>query len=437
MTVTDELMRLTEPGELQRRLDGTFRTKGFRNASVGLSYRGCEAVARLGDNYEAGDIAIVPAGCVTKLFTADLIYHASAQKLLRLDDKIAPFFPIEYVSDPFSQITVLQLLNHMHGLDDSNLQSLPLRSDGFIDIRGLCTMLSSVAPIATAGQFYSYGNAGAWLCAGILESLYGLRYLEVLKGKLLEPLKMFSTGQVHPSVRMAPIVCAATGGSLSISVEDLLTFLKSHIVEVNSERRTRCAALGGVDSNVVSLPGWHSIERGVGLGWKYYDHGWSGHNSEVPGSEVFVRINSTEQIGVVVESNSHPPTVVANALFRSLLPTLVDFRLPKLITVRKVNERCARRYAGRYGNEAMSILVWHDLTDALLVEVRRLMKFGTEAISTAIARLIPAEDNIFFARPALPELFTFVQFIDFNDSKFQYVWTGTQVLPRTSDSGIA
>ncbi len=428
MTESDALVRLTLPGELQNHLNEMSVAKGIKHASVGLLYRGCHDQATIGDSLtEIGD-SKTPVGCITKLFTAALLRRAATRKLLRLDDSLSLFLSRAIVPDTFAQIDLLQLSNHLHGLDDSCLFRAPLQSDGFIDLRLLCSALSSADPIGIPGHFYSYGHAGAWLTAGVLEQLYGVQYAELLDTELLRPLGISSVhAKSAPTTLGTPDVCPATGGTLSMSILDLLRFLEDSIHYFAAEPVDTRQPQGILPT---SLPGWHSVERGIQLGWKCYDHGWFGHNSEVPGAGIFVRINPIRRIGIAVASKSHPPTTVASAIFRPLLPALVDFQIPKLLPNRTITSDDAAQYVGGYGNAALSVLIDKSGTDTLLIKANRRASPGLREQMSIEGRMVQANDNIFFTQPTFPDFFSFLQFVNQRRSKFQYLWTGSQMLPR-------
>jgi CubicO group peptidase (beta-lactamase class C family) len=396
------------------------------NIFVGITVQGHHRAAAAG---AAGPPVSRPErlGCITKLLTAALLRQSIASGLLTLETRLDACL-CEVPADVAARgVTIRDLMNHTHGLDDSHIERLPLTNDHYIDWRSLCASLSPIKKNGAAGGCYSYGHAGAWLGAAVLESIYRQPYAQVLESKLLEPLGITSKVAVESAAAVdMPAHCPALGGRFGLTGEDMLRLLDHHLT---------CAdfAFGGRDlsdllRDAIPLPGWHSTERSVFFAWKYYGHGWFGHNSQIPRAGMLVRINPAQQIGVVVASGRYPPARIARALFRECLPNLITLDMPRLLPERTVALNDARRFVGEYGNASMSVSVALTESSQLELRVRRAKSIPEQGVVDSILR--PAESEIFFLQTTLPEMTPYIQFISNDNGVAEVVWNGMQVLPR-------
>jgi D-alanyl-D-alanine-carboxypeptidase/D-alanyl-D-alanine-endopeptidase len=149
---------------------------------------------------------------ITKTFTGTLLAQAAVEKKLRLDDDVRKYldgnYPnLEYQGEP---IRLFHLINHRAGLPfllPDEPQYLPGYDNQppaawLVRIRELYKHytkndfyndLHRVKLEAVPGTKFQYSNAGAQLAGYILERLYGMSYEEIVRSKILKPLKMNST----------------------------------------------------------------------------------------------------------------------------------------------------------------------------------------------------------------------------------------------------
>jgi CubicO group peptidase (beta-lactamase class C family) len=399
------------------------------NIFVGITVHGHHRCAAAG---VAGPPVAHPArlGCITKLLTAALLRQSIASGLLTLESRLDASLRDVPADVATAAITIKDLINHTHGLDDSHIERVPLTSDRYIDSRSLCASLFRVQRISPAGRYYSYGHAGAWLGAAVLESIYRQPYAQVLESRLLEPLGIRPRTEAESAAAAnLPDLCPALGGRFGLTSEEMLRFLDYHLTSADP-------AFGGKDvadllRGAIPLPGWHSTERGVLFGWKYYGHGWFGHNSQIPRAGMLIRINPAQQIGIVVASGRHPPARLARALFRECLPNLITLEMPRLLSERNVPSNEARRFVGEYGNSSMSISVSLTKSSQLELHVRRAKRFGEQGSVASMLRR--SESNIFFLQTTLPEMTPYIQFLPDNNGVAEVVWNGMQLFPRRSE----
>jgi CubicO group peptidase (beta-lactamase class C family) len=345
-------------------------------------------------------------GCITKLFTGALLEREVRAGILRRQDLVAPFLAPADGKGQLAGVTPMQLMEHTHGLDHPAVTHAPLQTDGTVDVAALLDGLERFAPPATV---YSYSNVGAWIMAAMLERLNGLPFAEQLSHNLFGPIGI-DMHQLIPS--QAPEyrgwLCPSMGARLALSVRDLVTFLEHEAL-----LRPRSWPSPGERSEITGLPGWNALERGIYRGWKYHGGDWFGHNSVWPDASAMVRVEPHRGIALVIASRDHPAQIVAAKLFGRVLPEYTHLRFPRALSADVAAQLELGDYCGTYRTAAETITIeQRDLTTLQLIAA------GVKHV------LAPAENDVFFTRPAMPGGAVFVQFLQREDERFRYLWNG-------------
>ena len=134
-------------------------------------------------------------GSVSKQFTAMLILQLAEEKKLLLDGKISDYLP-DFPKDKGNRVTIHQLLSHSSGIPDNQhfenwYTELWQREYSTQELVELFYGLDLEFP---PGSQFAYSNTGYYICAAIIEKVTGKKYDEVLKHRILEPLKMENSG---------------------------------------------------------------------------------------------------------------------------------------------------------------------------------------------------------------------------------------------------
>lgn len=141
---------------------------------------------------------------ITKLFTSVLILQLYEQGKLDLSKPIQTYLP-DYTGEAGSKVSIHQLLNHTSGLpgfdgisdqatairDGIPVYQMPHTSDE------LLTKYCSGHLISIPGKMFNYNNADYVVLGKIIEHLYGEPYEQVLRERILQPLKMNDSGFLH------------------------------------------------------------------------------------------------------------------------------------------------------------------------------------------------------------------------------------------------
>lgn len=414
-----EMQKLSDSRQLAAHLEGV-AAGGARpgRLSLGLFVGGKRFFASIDGTGAIADTAndSVVLGCLMKVFTATLVAQIASRNQDWRSRAVADYLGIGDSPNlaSFRRIRIHHLLNHTHGLDGSPLQSLPRLPDGFIDSRALCHALAAVRPLSAPGELYSYGNAGAWIAAAILESITKRKYGDLLRRQLIEPLGL-------SSVTDLPVdVCPASGGGLAMSVNDLLTFLQCHLY---------AADFASMRADPFPLPGWSPSERASCEGWKSYGSGWFGHNAVTHGYSALTRINPAAQTAIVFAGDRIGSFTTFLRLFGRVLPDYANFRLPKALSAEAMIALDIDRYAGRYGTRAVTLEIRRS-TNMLVCDVIAPGGHPGESLPASIP-LKAADHDIFFPAVGCAADIPFLQFLmPRQTGQYEYLWNGKCVWRR-------
>jgi hypothetical protein len=405
----ERIFELAQPERLRGELARAFAGLQPRDVVVGL---------RCGERSECADLhqcaassqplrAPIRVGCLAKLFTAMLARRAFEERRLVPDEQASDLFMAGAPRRALRGITVRHLLEHTHGLDDSLLGALPRDSRGRVDAEALAYAVRAVAPLGIPGALYSYGNAGAWVIAALLERLSCRPYAAQLVETLFEPLGLDARGS-------AASFCPATGGELAFDATDLLNLVaEAAFAAPDIWPDEECAGDYGF---ATPLPGWNPLERGIYLGWKYHGAGWLGHQSVWPGHSVLVRAHPRRRLALVAASTDLPAAVVAARVFGAYLPELFELKIPARPT------GILGRPTGAFGSAAWRVDV-HDVDDHLELRARRADT--SEEYSAILRSVVP---GLWLTRPVL-SVFPHVEVVELDRA---YLWNGRFVLPRSA-----
>lgn len=143
---------------------------------------------------------------ITKAFTAVLILQLHEQGKIDLHKTIGTYLP-DYAGEGRDNVTVHQLLNHTSGISnfdtvqdmETALQSgIPTYQTPYTSNQLLAKFCSGKL-VNAPGQVFDYNNADYIILGKIIERLYGSPYEQVLKEKILQPLKLENTGMLQQS----------------------------------------------------------------------------------------------------------------------------------------------------------------------------------------------------------------------------------------------
>lgn len=143
---------------------------------------------------------------ITKVFTSVLILQLHEQGKIDLGKTIGTYLP-DYAGEGADKVTIHQLLNHTSGIANFDtvkdmetalksgipVYQLPRTSDELLET------FSRGKLVNPPGQVFDYNNGDYVVLGKIVERLHGKSYEQVLKERILQPLKLENTGMLHHS----------------------------------------------------------------------------------------------------------------------------------------------------------------------------------------------------------------------------------------------
>lgn len=394
-------------------------------AAVALGIGGCIVEARAGrpEPPSAGTPAY-PIGCISKLLTAALACRVFEHQGWSLDACIHSFAGPWQHADALSGVTIRDLLEHRHGIDDSATE---IRSVGWRRAR-VFDAIAAAPRLHAPGMRYSYSQLGPVVVAAMLEHVTGRRFEMLLRRHVLAPCGVDVEAGASAPHRAAGSHCPATGGGFRMPLADLVRCVTRH-----------CPDLGPAPlpaSRMRPLPGWHPVERGVVDGWKVYAGGWLGHQSVYPGASALVRVNPKLGAAVAVFSGHRPAGLVAARLLGDRFRELGRVELPRRDGEAPASIDAAR-FAGAYARRAEWIAI--DAIGDDEIAIRRSTRgHPARADAAHAATGVHAGDRVFFVRERRRATGAFVQFVggdgdgDGDDGAgIGYLWDGQCLFPRS------
>lgn len=134
---------------------------------------------------------------ITKTFTAVLILQLVEQNKLNLDSAISVYYP-EYKGPAGKKASIRNLLTYSSGRDLKEMRDLlEVYSTDIWGVDTFITKYCSGSLVDTPGTKSTYNNGDYIILGKIIEKIYGRPYEEVLREKILTPLKMKHTDYLH------------------------------------------------------------------------------------------------------------------------------------------------------------------------------------------------------------------------------------------------
>jgi len=134
---------------------------------------------------------------ITKLFTSVLIMQLVEQGKIDLNQNIKAYLP-NYKGEGAEKVRIFNLLTATSGIESNEkdvkgddipaMYAKPYSTDELLNI--FCSGKLETEP----GKVWNYNNADYVILGKIIEAIYSKTYKDVLKEKILKPLKMTNTG---------------------------------------------------------------------------------------------------------------------------------------------------------------------------------------------------------------------------------------------------
>src|SRR5215203_5398916 len=314
-------------------------------------------------------------GSVTKTFTATLLLKAADEGLLSLDDTIDRYVKGVPNGD---KITLRQMSDITSGIasyteDDQWVKEWSSDRHRVWKPEELAQIGIKESPLFEPGTEWFYSNTNYVLLGLVLEQVTGKPIGDLYREQIIEPLGLKNTSfpdQADSSIpephaqgytlqgqsdgEPADVTdwnpsWAWTAGSMISTVEDLLIYGRALGTgkgllspEQQSERLDSFVS----DLPPLNQPPWKGdLAYGIGLG---KDHGWVGHNGEIPGFNTYLLYHPELDAVVAVEVNND----ISSGKCPKTTPTMSE--LPQSVPCELPADRIFEALADALGKPAPS-----------------------------------------------------------------------------------
>jgi len=193
--------------DITKKIDSIIKDNYQKNPKVGIS------VGFIKDNKEFytsyGNLnsqsetkidknSIFEIASITKILTSNLIAQAVVENKIKTDDFIDVYLPTAYVlhQNLQNKIRISDLGSHQSGLPDIDFGKLielnPQQPVNSVTQETLSSLINNCTELVDYGK-YRYSTIGYTLLGQILEKVYQKSYDEIIREKMIQPLKMKHT----------------------------------------------------------------------------------------------------------------------------------------------------------------------------------------------------------------------------------------------------
>lgn len=163
----------------------------INNRSTGFAYRQAAGIADMASRELNGELTNYRMASVSKQFTAFAIFQLAEQGKLKLEDRIAPYFPA--LKAPAANITIEQLIHHTSGIKDYE-DVIPARQKTQLSDADVLNLISPYKDASDKKHAkFSYSNTAYCLLSLIVEQVSGKSYANYMKEEVFEKLEMNAT----------------------------------------------------------------------------------------------------------------------------------------------------------------------------------------------------------------------------------------------------
>ncbi|MBB5623724.1 CubicO group peptidase (beta-lactamase class C family) [Pedobacter cryoconitis] len=193
--------------DIPQRIDSLIKDNYKKNPDVGISVGFIKSNEEYYTSYgnlnaesqtKIDKNSLFEIASITKILTSNLIAQAVVEHKIKTDDYIDRFLPKAFVlhENLKNKIKISDLASHQSGLPDIDFAKLielnPQQPVNNVTIETLTTIINNCTELKDYGK-YRYSTIGYTLLGQILEKVYGKSYDEIIREKMIKPLKMSNT----------------------------------------------------------------------------------------------------------------------------------------------------------------------------------------------------------------------------------------------------
>lgn len=241
--------------DITRKIDSIIKDNYQKNPNVGISVgfisNNKEYYTAYGNLNEESQIkidknSIFEIASITKILTSNLIAQAVIDNKIKTADYIDSYLPKEYILNENlrNKIKISDLASHQSGLPDIDFGKLielnPQQPVSSVTEKTLTALINNCSELKDYGK-YRYSTIGYTLLGQILEKVYNKSYDEIIREKIITPLKMTNTLTKDFNVKNRTVGhnpeggiqeffnwnVTAPAGLVKSNASDMITFIKS------------------------------------------------------------------------------------------------------------------------------------------------------------------------------------------------------------------
>lgn len=241
--------------DISKRIDSIIKDNYQKNPKVGISVgfikNDDEYFTAYGNLNSESQIQInknslFEIASITKILTSNLIAQAVIENKIKVDDYIDNYLPKEYVLQKNIQnkIKISDLASHQSGLPDIDFGKLielnPQQPVSNVTEKTLADIINNCTELKDYGK-YRYSTIGYTLLGQILEKVYDKNYDQIIREKIIVPLKMKNTFTKDFNVKNITTAhnpeggiqeffkwnVTASAGLIKSNAADMVTYLKA------------------------------------------------------------------------------------------------------------------------------------------------------------------------------------------------------------------
>ncbi|AZA77203.1 class A beta-lactamase-related serine hydrolase [Chryseobacterium sp. G0186] len=193
--------------DITKKIDSIINVSHQKNPNIGMSVGFIKnnkehyiSYGRLNadSSAEINKNSIFEIASITKIMTSNLIAQAVMDNKFKVDDYIDNFLPKQYVLNKNlkNKIKISDLASHQSGLPDIDFAKLielnPQQPVSGVTEETLSTIINNCTELKDYGK-YRYSTIGYTLLGQIVEKAYGKTYDEIIRAKIIKPLRMTNT----------------------------------------------------------------------------------------------------------------------------------------------------------------------------------------------------------------------------------------------------
>src|SRR5450432_327398 len=202
---------------------------------------------------------------LSKSFTSTAIGLAVAEGRLSVSDPVLSFFP-EYRKSPVSENLAAMQVRHLLTMSTGHAEDTSTFMRNRADGKWIAEFFAQPVTFLP-GTHFLYNSGATYMLSAIIQTLTGLRLLDYLQPRLLEPL-----GIKNASTAMSPEGIHTGGWGMSVKTEDIARFGQLYLQKGlwHGQRLVSEAWVADATSAQVSNVGNPNIDWEQGYGYQFW-----------------------------------------------------------------------------------------------------------------------------------------------------------------------